>query len=70
MTQESPKLIVKHTTKEMYNFTEGTTAHKGNEMGIFEDLGDVYAQEDLDAFFAAVYPYVLPCETGPTKLEQ
>lgn len=42
----------------MYNITEGTTATKGNELGIFEDLGDYYAQEDLDLFFATVYPYV------------
>ena len=36
----------------MYNITAGTTAAAGNELGIYEDLGDVYSQEDLDLFFA------------------
>lgn len=36
----------------MYNITKGTTATKGNELGIFEDLGDVYSQDDLNLFFA------------------
>ena len=40
----------------MYNFTKGTTATEGNELGIFEDLGDVYSQEDLDLFFQALAP--------------
>jgi tripeptidyl-peptidase-1 len=39
---------------EMYNITEGTSATKGNELGIFEGLGDVYAQEDLDLFFTTL----------------
>ena len=35
--------------RTLYNFTMlNTTAQKDNELGIFEDLGDVYAQEDLD----------------------
>lgn len=34
--------------RTFYNFTLGTTAAKDNELGIFEDLGDVYAQEDFD----------------------
>ena len=36
----------------MYNITKGTTATKGNELGIFEDLGDIYSQEDLNLFFS------------------
>lgn len=50
--------------KALYNITEGTTAHPGNELGIFEDLGDVYAQEDLDAFFWNFYPQI-PNGTHP-----
>lgn len=42
----------------MYNITEGTKAAPGNELGIFEDLGDVYSQEDLDFFFSAFARYV------------
>lgn len=45
----------------MYNITEGTTATKGNELGIFEDLGDYYSQTDLDLFFTAFYSYVYNC---------
>jgi tripeptidyl-peptidase-1 len=42
----------------LYNITEGTTATKGNELGIFEDLGDYYSQTDLDLFFTSFYSYV------------
>ncbi|PNS17151.1 hypothetical protein CAC42_7205 [Sphaceloma murrayae] len=48
----------------LYNITEGTTATPGNELGIFEDLGDVYSQEDLDAFFTRYAPYIAN-GTGP-----
>ena len=40
--------ITPECIRTLYNFTEGTTAAKGNQLGIFEDLGDVYAQEDLN----------------------
>lgn len=42
----------------MYNISEGHSATKGNELGIFEGIGDVYAQEDLDLFFSTLYSYV------------
>ena len=42
----------------MYNISEGHTATKGNELGVFEGVGDVYAQEDLDLFFSNLYSYV------------
>ncbi|KAF4551800.1 Pro-kumamolisin activation domain-containing protein 2 [Elsinoe fawcettii] len=48
----------------LYNVTEGTSATPGNELGIFEDLGDVFAQEDLDAFFTLYFPK-LPNGTTP-----
>ncbi|KAJ5522710.1 hypothetical protein N7513_013283 [Penicillium frequentans] len=51
--------------KEMYNITAGTTATKGNELGIFEGVGDVYAQEDLDLFFATLASDI-PSGTHPT----
>ena len=38
----------------MYNITEGTSAKQGNELGIFEGIGDVYAQEDLNLFFTTL----------------
>lgn len=46
------------TVVAMYNITKGSKATKGNELGIFESLGDVYTQEDLDLFFSTIYPYV------------
>lgn len=39
------------TIPDMYNITEGKKSTKGNELGIFESIGDVYSQEDLDLFF-------------------
>lgn len=42
----------------MYNVSDGTKSTKGNELGIFESLGDVYSQDDLDLFFATVAQYV------------
>lgn len=32
--------------------TDPTLAAEGNAMGIFEDLGDIYSQTDLNEFFA------------------
>lgn len=43
----------------MYNITQGHSATKGNELGIFEGVGDVYSQEDLDLFFSTFYSYNL-----------
>ncbi|KAJ5273032.1 hypothetical protein N7478_008157 [Penicillium angulare] len=50
---------------DMYNITEGKTATKGNELGIFEGIGDVYAQEDLDLFFTTLASKI-PSGTHPT----
>lgn len=51
----------------MYSITKATSAVPGNELGIFEDLGDVYAQEDLNLFFLALQQRI-PVGTHP-KLE-
>ena len=48
----------------MYNITNGTSATAGNELGIFEDLGDVYSQEDLNSFFSTFSPRI-PNGTHP-----
>lgn len=37
--------------KALYNVTAGTKASSGNQLGIFEDLGDVVSQTDLNEFF-------------------
>ena len=52
----------------MYNITDGKTATKGNELGIFESIGDVYAQEDLDSFFASLARYVSDPEPSLNSL--
>jgi len=48
----------------LYNIPKGTKKAKGNELGIFEDLGDVYSQADLDLFFKSVASYI-PAGTHP-----
>ncbi|RAK86276.1 alkaline serine protease AorO [Aspergillus costaricaensis CBS 115574] len=51
--------------RAMYNITKGTTSTKGNELGIFEDLGDIYSQEDLNLFFSN-FASEIPQGTHPT----
>lgn len=50
----------------MYNITQATKSHAGNELGIFEE-GDFYAAEDLVEFFTLFSPNI-PVTTAP-KLE-
>lgn len=40
----------------LYNITKSTSAQPGNQLGIFEDLGDVYSQTDLNEFFLTLAP--------------
>ena len=51
--------------KTLYNITNPTKAAAGNQLGIFEDLGDVYSQTDLDEFFLSLAPNI-PQGTHPT----
>ncbi|KAG9949310.1 aorsin, partial [Aureobasidium melanogenum] len=51
----------------LYNITQATSAEAGNELGIFEDLGDVYSQTDLNEFFLTLAQQI-PVGTHP-KLE-
>ncbi|KAL4898153.1 peptidase S8/S53 domain-containing protein [Aspergillus ambiguus] len=51
--------------KAMYNVSDTTKATKGNELGIFESLGDIYSQDDLDLFFATLAQEI-PDGTHPT----
>jgi len=59
--------ITPNCISAMYNISQATSAVAGNELGIFEDLGDYYAQEDLSLFFATLQPRI-PITTHP-KLE-
>lgn len=47
----------------MYNITQATKAHAGNQLGIFEE-GDFYAAEDLVEFFTLFTPNI-PITTEP-----
>ena len=51
--------------KTLYNITNPTLAAPGNKLGIFEDLGDIYSQTDLNEFFLALAPNI-PQGTAPT----
>ncbi|KAJ9220584.1 hypothetical protein DTO271D3_4637 [Paecilomyces variotii] len=57
--------ITPECIQAMYNITVGDKATPGNELGIFEDLGDVYSQTDLNLFFTTLYPKI-PYGTHPT----
>lgn len=59
-------VITPACVKALYNITVGTTATPGNELGIFEDLADVYNQRDLDLFFQNLYP-IIPEGTHPVN---
>ncbi|KAL9614182.1 MAG: hypothetical protein Q9167_001334 [Letrouitia subvulpina] len=56
--------IIPQCISSLYNITKPTKAAKGNELGIFEDLGDMYAQEDLNLFFRTLAPQI-PQGTKP-----
>lgn len=38
----------------LYNITKPTTAVAGNALGVFEDLGDIYDQADLNLLFTTL----------------
>ncbi|KAJ5253111.1 hypothetical protein N7489_003521 [Penicillium chrysogenum] len=68
LLSEAPSLcsqaITPQCIQQMYNISEGHSATEGNELGIFEGIGDVYAQEDLDLFFSKLYSKI-PQGTHP-----
>lgn len=50
-------LANEYTELALYNITvPNLTPNPANSLGIFESLGDVYSQEDLDMFFASLAP--------------
>lgn len=51
--------------KTLYNITTPTLAAAGNQLGIFEDLDDMYSQTDLNDFFLTLAPQI-PQGTHPT----
>lgn len=59
--------IHKLTFSALYKVPKATKAAPNNALGIFEDLGDVYSQTDLDLFWLT-FAQSIPVGTGP-KLE-
>ncbi|CAD6569007.1 MAG: Tripeptidyl-peptidase sed1 [Alectoria sarmentosa] len=51
--------------KTLYNITTPTKNAAGNQLGIFEDLDDMYSQTDLNDFFLTLAPNI-PQGTHPT----
>ncbi|KAI0166013.1 subtilisin-like protein [Xylariaceae sp. FL1272] len=55
-------------TRAQYNIPDATTAYPGNELGIFESLDDHYSKDDLDVYFATLYPELnIPTGTYPEE---
>ncbi|KAG5970552.1 hypothetical protein E4U55_001614 [Claviceps digitariae] len=63
-TATCDKYITPECIRAIYNIPLGTSNRSDNALGIFEALGDVYAQEDLDAFYKLLAPNI-PAGTGP-----
>ncbi|KAK2609355.1 hypothetical protein QQS21_002136 [Conoideocrella luteorostrata] len=58
------RYITPRCIKAMYGIPDATFSNVTNPLGMFESLGDVYAQEDLDAFYQLLAPQI-PAGTGP-----
>lgn len=56
--------ITPRCVKLLYNITVNNVSVPGNNMGIFEDLGDILDQKDLNLFWQEAYP-TIPKGTGP-----
>ena len=56
--------IIPQCISTLYNITKPTKANPNNKLGIFEDLGDVYSQTDLNDFFLTLAPQI-PQGTHP-----
>ncbi|KAG6004438.1 hypothetical protein E4U43_000737, partial [Claviceps pusilla] len=63
-TSACDRYITPQCIKAIYGIPEGTLNNTENSLGIFESLGDVYAQEDLDAFYERMASNI-PAGTGP-----
>lgn len=53
---ESHALVVTNPLEAMYNLTIGTTNVTGNQLGIFEDLDETFAQSTLKLFWKTFSP--------------
>ncbi|KAF3769696.1 subtilisin-like protein [Cryphonectria parasitica EP155] len=58
--------VTQECIRTQYSITKGDKAAPGNELGIFESLGDHYSKEDLDVFWSTLYPEI-PNGTYPIE---
>ncbi|CAK7262474.1 hypothetical protein SEPCBS57363_000063 [Sporothrix epigloea] len=52
------RVISPECVRYLYDIPLGTTATPGNEMGVFESLGDHYSKLDLDVFVREFAPFI------------
>ena len=52
------KYVTPDCVRTQYGIPKGSTAAAGNELGVFESLGQHYSKADLDTYFKAVAPEV------------
>ncbi|KAI3400610.1 hypothetical protein diail_2322 [Diaporthe ilicicola] len=50
--------VTQECIRTQYSIPKGDKAAKGNELGIFESLGDHYGQNDLDVYWSTLYPEI------------
>ncbi|KAK3314311.1 alkaline serine protease [Apodospora peruviana] len=60
------KYVTPECIRAIYSVPEGTKASPGNELGVFESLGDHYSKQDLDDYWSNVYPKI-PNGTYPIE---
>lgn len=58
--------MIPECIKLQYQIPDGTKASPGNELGIFEGIGDHYSKKDLDTYFSTLYPEI-PKGTYPIE---
>ncbi|KAK4246003.1 peptidase S8/S53 domain-containing protein [Corynascus novoguineensis] len=56
--------ITPHCIRAQYQIPNGTRARRGNELGIFQGLGQHYSQADLNNYWKYIAPWV-PRDTHP-----
>lgn len=58
--------VTQECIRTQYGIPKGDKAAPGNELGVFESLGDHYGKDDLDAYWSTLYPEI-PNGTYPTE---
>lgn len=58
--------VTQECIRTQYSIPKGDKAAEGNELGVFESLGDHYSQDDLDVYWSTLYPEI-PNGTYPIE---